>query len=117
MKAKEKTRQNPLNLTEFKGFEAKTGIMPKEIAKQLNLEFKTYYLKRRGKFLFTIEELIILIKIFDLDLEQISILFNDDFLRKRVLEYKNRISKEVQKNDLEYFKKLLKDNEIKMDIE
>lgn len=115
MVAKEKIKKNPLKLNELKGFKVKYGITGKEIAKKLKKTPQSYYFKENGSNLFTIEELIMLIKILGLDLEEIVELFKDGILKQKLLEYQKKTVLETQKSDIEKFKKLLIKNNIKVE--
>lgn len=114
MVAKEKTKNNPLKLSEMKGFKVKYGITGKEIAKKMNKTPQSYYFKESGANFFTIEDLIMFIKIVDLNLEEIVELFKDNILRQKLLEYQKKTVLETRKSDIEKFKKLLKKNHIKV---
>ncbi len=114
MIAKEKVKENPLKLSEIKGFKGKYGITGIEIAKKMKKSPQSYYFKESGANLFTIEDLIIFIKAVNLNLEEIVELFKDNTLRKKLLEYQKKTILETRKSDIEKFKRLLKKNNIKV---
>lgn len=114
MPAKEEIRENPIKLNRLKGYRVETGKIPDEIAKKMKIGRNTYYAKERGSSIFSISEFLNLVSILDLDLEKILDLFTNEVLNTKLKEYKNKVVNEVQKQDKEYFSKLVEGTKIEV---
>ena len=110
MKSKEKT--NPLKINEVKGYRIRSGILPGQMAKKLNISRNNYYTRENGAVAFTINDLVAFSKAVNLNIEEVLGLLKNPYLLNLLLAYKEKIVKETQEREREYYKRLLEERDI-----
>ena len=107
MKSKEKTKINPIKLNLLKGYRIKSGLSTEEMANFLEIRKTNYSQKELGYTRITISDLIIIARALNLSLEEIIELFEDNYLKEKLSEFKLKIENETEERTKENLRKII----------